>query len=91
MRDILANVRHNWQSECPEGYTPSDAVAVATVVDPTIITDSVEVSASVETVGKLTKGQTVIDWNNQLKRPCMQILTKVNMTKFQEMMWNSTL
>lgn len=91
MHDILANVRHNWQAECPGGYTPSDALALATVLDPTIVTDSVEVPAIVEIGGKLTKGQTVIDWNNQLKRPPLQILTEIDMIKFQQMMWDSTL
>ncbi|EDV22637.1 uncharacterized protein TRIADDRAFT_28473 [Trichoplax adhaerens] len=90
-RNILANVLDNWRNESPKGYTSSDAVAVATVLDPTIVKDYVEVAASVETDGRLTKGQVVIDWDNRSNRSLIQVITQINLKKFKEMMWNSTL
>ena len=49
---------------------------MATIVNPSLITDTEEVYATVELDGKYTRGMMVVDWGGRLERPCNLTLVK---------------
>jgi purine nucleosidase len=51
------------------GIIAADAVAMAVAIDPTLIVRSERRHAAVELDGRLTRGATVVDWDQRLNQP----------------------
>lgn len=65
------------------GLVAADAVAMAVALDPECITQSVEHHVDIELDGKLTRGATVVDWENRLGRPAnARIVLEVDQARF---------
>ena len=63
-------------------YELVDQCALATATIDGIILNFANVYASVETGGKLTCGQMIVDWNNHLKKsPNVQLVLKMDLEK----------
>jgi len=66
-------------------YDAWDQLAMAIIVDPSIIVEAQKVYGVVELHGNLTRGQLVIDWNNKLKKtPNINIVTGVNQALYEK-------
>lgn len=64
------------------GYRSCDAFAMAVAIDSSIVLDKVDIFASVELNGTLTRGMLVPDWRNKLqKSPNVTIVTKTDTQK----------
>ncbi|KAL4233060.1 hypothetical protein ACF0H5_007746 [Mactra antiquata] len=60
-------------------YRSCDLNAMATVVDPSVITSTQDVFATVELNGTYTRGMMVVDWRNSLKKsPNVTLINSVN-------------
>lgn len=66
MRDISSTMRRD---EYDMGWIACDAVAVAVAVQPDIVLAAKDVFCEVEVQGTQTRGMSVFDHNNVLKRP----------------------
>ncbi|XP_071178223.1 nucleoside hydrolase-like [Mytilus edulis] len=63
-------------------YSPYDLLTMATAIDQTVITESVEKWCTVEIGGGHTRGQLVIDWAGKMgNKPNVKIIKKVNTDK----------
>ncbi|HET8553616.1 MAG TPA: nucleoside hydrolase [Rhodanobacteraceae bacterium] len=68
------------------GLVAADAVAMAVALDPECITHSVEHHVDIELDGKLTRGATVVDWENRLGHPAnARIVMEVDQARFAAM------
>lgn len=64
------------------GYRSCDAIAMAVAIDSSIVMEKVDIFASVELHGTLTRGMLVPDWRNKLnKSPNVTIVTKTDTEK----------
>lgn len=63
-------------------FRSCDLNAMVTVVEPSLITETQEVFATVEIHGKYTRGMMVVDWGNILEKP--QNITLVNAVNTSE-------
>ena len=64
-----------------------DALAVALLLDPTIIQEAEEHYVAVELAGRHTRGQTIVDWEDRGDRPAnARIILRVDQAKFNDLM-----
>lgn len=76
-----ASIEVQKSSEQP-GYRSCDAFAMAVAIDSSVVLDKVDIYASVELNGTLTRGMLVPDWRNKLqKSPNVTIVTKTDTQK----------
>ncbi|MGB0132317.1 nucleoside hydrolase [Dokdonella sp.] len=69
-----------------ERMLAADALAMAVALDPAIVTSSRSLHAAVELGGALTRGATVVDWENrQRKQANADIVLEVNQERFEAM------
>ena len=69
-----------------ERLLSADALAMAAALDPTIIESAQERHVGIELNGMLTRGATVVDWENRMQRPAnARIVTGVHQAKFEAM------
>ncbi|XP_052072923.1 inosine-uridine preferring nucleoside hydrolase-like [Mytilus californianus] len=63
-------------------YSPYDLLTMATAIDQTVITESVDEWCTVEIGGNHTRGQLVVDWENKMGNKLnVRIIKKVNTDK----------
>ncbi len=68
------------------GVVAADALAMAVAIDPSIVTRSETRAVAVELDGRLTRGATVVDWANRLRRPAQaRIVLEVDHARFAAM------
>ena len=75
-----------------KGYRTCDGYAMATVIDPSIVTEEEKSYATVELSGQLTRGQMVVDWSGVLKRDKnVSLLMGLDMVKMQQLLRSTVL
>jgi purine nucleosidase len=68
------------------GVIAADALAMAVAIDPSIVTRAERRHVAVELDGRLTRGATVVDWADRLKRPAnANIVLEVDAGRFGAM------
>ncbi|GAA0906805.1 nucleoside hydrolase [Rothia nasimurium] len=68
------------------GFIAADALAMAVALDPEIITRAETRHVAIELDGRLTRGATVVDWQNRLGgTPNARVVLEVNQDKFEAM------
>ena len=68
----------------------ADPLAMAVMIEPEIVLESIEKFVQVELTGKFTRGMTVVDWFGASgKEPNSRIIQKVNLDRFIELMYLS--
>ncbi|XP_002731795.2 nucleoside hydrolase-like [Saccoglossus kowalevskii] len=71
-------------------FRSCDTVAMAAVLLPDVIVESVKKYATVELNGTLTRGQMVIDWREKLKKSHnVNIIIKINRDLYLDLMWKA--
>ncbi|HKE48453.1 MAG TPA: nucleoside hydrolase [Rhodanobacteraceae bacterium] len=66
------------------GVVAADALAMAVALDPEIVTRAESRHVAVETGGGLSRGATVVDWENRLGRPAnARIVLEVDRSRFE--------
>jgi len=64
-----------------------DGLAVALILDPTIVQEAEEHYVAIELAGRHTRGQTIVDWEDRGERAAnARIVLKVDQTKFNDLM-----
>jgi len=64
----------------------ADPLAMAVVLEPEIVQQAEQQYVMVETNGRYTRGQTIVDWENRLKRPAnAHIILEVNHGRFLQL------
>jgi purine nucleosidase len=64
----------------------ADALAMAVALDPSIIVESAERHVGIELAGGLTRGATVVDWEQRMARPAnARIVQKVDQGKLENL------
>jgi purine nucleosidase len=64
----------------------ADALAMAVALDPSIIVESAERHVGIELAGGLTRGATVVDWEQRMARPAnARIVLGVEQGKFENL------
>ena len=66
---VFGTARAFNRSHGRRGVIAADALAMAVAIDPSIVTRSETRHVAVELDGRLTRGATVVDWADRLKRP----------------------
>lgn len=80
----------NSRQQIPDFFVFCDELAMAVAIDDGIILEGQNLYAEVETQGKITKGQLVLDWKNVTGKPAnVRIVTNVNIDRFEELLINS--
>lgn len=65
----------------------ADPLAMAVMIEPEIVLDSIEKFVQIELTGKFTRGMTVVDWYEaSRKEPNARIIKKINLDRFIELM-----
>jgi purine nucleosidase len=68
------------------GIIAADALAMAVAIDPSVVVRSERRHVGVELDGRLTRGATVVDWNNRLKLPARaNVVLELDQAKFAGM------
>jgi purine nucleosidase len=68
------------------GVVSADALAMAVALDPGIVTRAESRYVAIETAGALTRGATVVDWDNRLGRTAnVRIVMEVDQARFEDM------
>jgi inosine-uridine nucleoside N-ribohydrolase len=68
------------------GVVAADALAMAIALDPAIVTRAQTHHVGVELTGASTRGATVVDWEDRLKRPAnARIVLEVDQVRFEQM------
>jgi purine nucleosidase len=68
-----------------------DPLCVAIALQPSLITKSTTQTIVVETGGKYSRGMTIVDWNDMLKKAKnVEIVTEIDMKLFTDMLLHST-
>ncbi|UPG85269.1 nucleoside hydrolase [Luteibacter aegosomatis] len=68
------------------GFIAADALAMAVALDPAIVTRAETRHVGIELDGRLTRGATVVDWQNRLGgRPNARIVLEVDQARFGAM------
>lgn len=63
-------------------YRSCDLNAMLTVIDPTVITETEDVFATVELHGKYTRGMMVVDWRGRLgNKPNVTLVKAIDTSK----------
>ncbi len=71
-------------------FLAADGLALAVVLEPEIIQKHETHYVAVEIDGRYTRGQTMVDWNDQSgKTPNAQIIQEVDLKRFYELMENA--
>ena len=64
----------------------ADALAMAVALDPSIVVESADRHVGIELTGGLTRGATVVDWEQRMARPAnARIVQKVDQGKFENL------
>lgn len=65
----------------------ADPLAMAVMIEPDIVTESVHKYVQVERYGSVSRGMTVVDWWGAAQRePNTEVVTKVNTERFFELL-----
>jgi len=68
------------------GVVAADALAMAVALDPDIVTRAEARHVGVELTGTLTRGATVVDWEDRLEKPAnARIVLEVDQARFEQM------
>src|SRR5699024_4797961 len=68
------------------GVVAADALAMAVAVDPAVVARSQTCRVDIELDGSLTRGATVVDWEDRLGRPAnARIVLELDHARFQAM------
>lgn len=71
-------------------YETADQFALAFIVQPNVITKTVELYCTVELSGQKTRGQLICDYNGVEKKcPNVVIVTEVNQNLYMELLHNA--
>lgn len=71
-------------------YELADQILVACIIKPSVVKETSNVYAAVETTGEITRGQLVIDWKNHLsKKQNVKIITKIDRDGIAEILISS--
>lgn len=69
-----------------ERMLSADALAMAVAIDPSLILESVDRHVSVELSGNLTRGATVVDWENRMGRAAnARIVLRADQQRFESL------
>lgn len=69
-----------------ERMLSADALAMAVAIDPTVVVESVQRHVSIELNGSLTRGATVVDWEDRMgQRANARIVLGVDQQRFESM------
>jgi len=80
-------LRYNTETMGRDSFFGPDALAVAWLLDPTIVQETEEHHVTVELTGNHTRGQTIVDWEDQSAEIAnAQILLKANQSKFNDLL-----
>jgi purine nucleosidase len=83
---IVVTARNYNVSHRRNGLIAADALAMAVAIDPSIVTRSERRAVAVELDGRLTRGATVVDWNDRLGRLAQaHIVLEVDHARFEAM------
>jgi purine nucleosidase len=83
---IVATARRYNATHDRHGVIAADALAMAVAIDPSIVTRSEKRAVAVELDGRLTRGATVVDWNDRLGQPARaNIVLEVDQQRFGAM------
>ncbi|MDF3980521.1 nucleoside hydrolase [Luteibacter sp. PPL201] len=83
---IFATARRFNAKHEREGFIAADALAMAVALDPGIVTRAETRHVAIELDGRLTRGATVVDWQDRLGgRPNARIVLEVDQARFGEM------
>jgi purine nucleosidase len=83
---IFATARRFNAKHEREGFIAADALAMAVALDPGIVTRAETRHVAIELDGRLTRGATVVDWQDRLGgRPHARIVLEVDQARFGEM------
>jgi len=75
--DFVANARGE------KNLATADPLAMAVAIEPSLVTASEHHAVEIECGGALTRGLSVVDWNDRLARPRnVEIITQVNTARF---------
>ena len=86
LRDSLEIDVHAAKKSGRKGYRTYDGCAMATVIDPSIVTEEEKSYATVELSGQLTRGQMVVDWSGMLRKDQnVSLIMGLDMTKTQQL------
>jgi purine nucleosidase len=73
-----------------DGVNEPDPLAMAVAIDETLILRSVKKAMTVERFGSITRGQSIVDWNDLLgKEPNVEIVLQVDQQRYVEMLKQS--
>ena len=83
---VFGTARAFNRSHGRRGVIAADALAMAVAIDPSIVTRSETRHVAVELDGRLTRGATVVDWADRLKRPAnANIVLELDAARFAGM------
>jgi len=80
-------LRYNTEIMGRDSFFGPDALAVACLLDPTIVQEGEEHHVAVELTGVHTRGQTIVDWEDRRgENANAQIVLKVNQDRFNDLL-----
>ena len=89
MKKITSSVKE-YEAQFKGPYITCDPYAVCAAIQPRIVLEETHVHATMELKEGLTRGQMVVDWRGQLKKPAnVRLITKIDLDLFMQMMLHS--
>lgn len=85
-RAISRKTRHFYRANGKDRFTPADALAMTAVLRPEAVTDRMPRPLAIELSGRLTRGQSVVDWmRRNTARDNVDIVLAVDMDAHREL------
>ena len=84
-KSVIYAHTHHWGN-----FVPADEVLMAATLNHDVITQTVDVYATVEVKGQYTWGQMVVDWGSVLKKQNnMTLVTEIDHSKYTDLLFKA--